>query len=273
MSRMLHIAAREIRIGFRNPWAYSFMALFALFALTLWLIHAQGYVGGYSGLTGTLLTLVLYLLPLVTLTLGSFSLTGDKEDGSWELLSTYPVSTCSYIVGKYAGTVAVQLVIVAFGFGLAGTAGWIAVGGFDLPTFTLLIGFAASLSLTFLAVAMLIGALARNRWQALTMAVAVWFFAIIAWPSVMISILGFLPYPWIKPAVSAMTFVNPAELSRLFAVVKLGGGSVLGPEYYGWVKWIRGLSGTVGFAAVSLAWIGGAVGAAVWLWERGRKRA
>jgi Cu-processing system permease protein len=73
-----YVAAREIKIGFRNPWAYSFMALFALFMLSLLLINAQSYVKGYSGISGTMLNLALYLLPLMALMLGAFSLTGEK---------------------------------------------------------------------------------------------------------------------------------------------------------------------------------------------------
>jgi Cu-processing system permease protein len=66
--------------------------------------------------------------------------------------------------------------------------------------------------------------------------------------------------------------INPAELSRLFAVIHLGGGSVLGPEYYDWVKWIRRPSGTFAFAAFFLLWILIWVTLADWLWERGRTR-
>jgi Cu-processing system permease protein len=262
-----------MKIGFRNPWAYSFMALFALFMLSLLLIQAQGDVSGYSGAAGTMVNLVLYLLPLMTLMLGSFSLTGEKEDGNWELLSTYPLGTRAFLAGKYAGLSVVLLTIVSFGFGVAGLAGWIVGGGFDFPTYGRLLGFSVCLSLWFLAVSMLVGAVSRNRWQALTMAVAIWFFAVIAWPPLLIAALGLMPYPWIKPAVTALTFVNPAELARLFTVVKLGGGSILGPEYYDWIVWIRRPSGTWGFLAVATAWIGAAWTAAYAIWERGRKRA
>lgn len=272
MSSSFHVAVREVRIGFRNPWAYSFMALFALFMLSLLLINAQGYATGYSGVTGTMLNLVLYLLPLMTLTLGSFSLTGDKEDGNWELLSTYPLGTWAFLLGKYIGLAVVLLVIVALGFGLTGLAGWIAGGGFDFPTYAKLLAFSVCLSLLFLAVSMVAGALSRNRWQALTVAVAVWFFTIIAWSPVLIASLGMMPYLWIKPVLTALTFLNPAELTRLFTVVKLGGGSMLGPEYYDWILWIRKPSGTPAFLAVAVLWAGIALGIAHMLWERGRRR-
>lgn len=265
------VAAREMKIGFRNPWAYSFTALFALFMVSLLLINAQSYVTGYSGVSGTMLNLTLYLLPLMSLMLGAFSLTGEKEEGNWELLSTYPLGTWSFLLGKYAGLAVVLLAIVLFGFGLSGAAGWMLGGGFDAATYLHLLVFAVCLALFFLGAAMLVGTLARNRWQALTIAVGIWFFAIIAWPSLLIAVLGMLPYPMIKPSVTALTFLNPAELTRLFTVVKLGGGSTLGPEYYNWMTWIRSPWGTPAFIGVMLGWIGLCLLIAYAMWERGRR--
>ncbi|WP_166240083.1 ABC transporter permease [Paenibacillus turpanensis] len=266
------IASREMKLGFRNPWAYSFMALFSLFMVSLLLINSQGYVQGYSGITGTTLNLILYLLPLMSLLLGSFSLTSEKEDGGWELLSTYPLSTRAFIVGKFMGLAVVLLIIVAAGFGVAGSAGAAAGSGFDAEAFMLLLAFSACIALFFLSIAMLIGTLAKNRWQALTIGVAVWFFLIIGWPPLLVASLGFLPYSFIKPSITILTFLNPAELSRLFTVVKLGGGAILGPEYYEWITWIRRPSGTFGFLAIGVLWIGSVVLLAEMLWERGRSR-
>jgi len=268
----LQVARREIKIGFRNPWAYSFLALFSLFSLSLLLINAQNIVQGYSGITGSMLSLILYLLPLMTLFLGSFSLTAEKEEGSWRLLSTYPLGTMSFIVGKYAGLSAVLVTIVAFGYGLMGLVSKIAGTSFEVSTYFLFLAFSVGLVLLFLSIAMIVGSLSRNRWQALTVSVAIWFFFIIGWPTILISLLGNLPYLWIKPALVVLTFCNPAELVRLFVVIKLGGGSILGPEYYEWVKWINQPSGTLVFLGVCLAWIVLSMLLVYWIWERGRAR-
>ena len=272
MNEIGYVAVREMKIGFRNPWAYSFTALFALFMLSLLLIHAQGYTAGYSGHSSAMLNLTLYLLPLMALFLGSFSLTGEKEDGHWELLATYPLRTWTFLIGKYVGLAAVLLAIVAFGFGLAGVAGWLMGGGFAFSTYRQLLVFSVCLSLFFLGAAMLIGTIARNRWQALTIAAGVWFLAVIAWPTLLIAALGLMPYTWVKPAITALTFLNPAELTRLFTVVKLGGGSTLGPDYYAWVVWIRSSWGTPAFLGTLVVWVALALAVACILWERRRGR-
>ncbi|WP_159884817.1 ABC transporter permease [Paenibacillus puerhi] len=269
---LLHIALREIKIGFRNPWAYSFMALFALFSLSLLLINAQRFVQGYSSTTSSMLNLILYLLPLMTLLLGSFSLTAEKEEGSWQLLSTYPLSTFSFIVGKYVGLTAVLITIVTFGYGLTGVVGSLTGRGLDSRTFGMFLAFSFGLILLFLSIALVIGTIAKNRWQALTLGVAIWFFAIIGWPTLLIALLGLLPYVWIKPVLVALTFLNPAELVRLFVVIKLGGGAALGPEYYQWVGWISKPSGSGLFLLVCALWVTAAIGWANLVWERGRSR-
>jgi len=267
-----HIAQREVRIGFRNPWAYTFMALFALFNLALLLIQSQISLSGFTSHTAAMLNLILYLLPLMTMLLGSFSLTSEKEEGSWMLLSTYPISTFSFIAGKYAGLVVVLFTITMFGYGLSGVVGALSGNGAAWDAFALFAVFSACLIVLFLALALGIGTLANNRWQALTYGVGIWFFAIIGWPSLLVAILGYVPYLWIKPALIFLTFLNPAELVRLFVIVKLGGGSALGPEYYEWVQGTEGAEGTLLFALLCIAYIGIAITGAYTVWERRRYR-
>lgn len=265
-----HIAKRELKLGFRNPWSYSFLALFTLFTLALMVIQSRSYLEGYTYTIGSMLTLILYLLPLMTILLSSFSLTGEKEDGSWQLLSTYSLTSASYLMGKYFGQSVVLIVIVCFGFGLSGVAGALVGAGFSLATLAFLLCFSILIILMFLGIAMLIGAISNNRWQALTMGVSVWFFLILAWPTLLISVLSFVPYTWIKPILQAAIICNPAELVRFFSVIWLGGGSIFGPEYFQWVNWFDSPFGAVGFFMLLFMWICITMYAAIFIWERRR---
>lgn len=268
MKACMLVAQREMKVGLRNPWAYSFLVLFSVFLGSLLLINAKGYVSGYSGMTSTILNLVLHLLPLMALMLGSFSLAGEKEDGHWELLATYPIGIWSYLAGKFLGLAAALFIITAFGFGFAGVLGWMAGSALAFRDWLLLLVFSCCLTVFFLAVSMVTGAAANNRWQALTMSVALWFVWVIAWAPLLIGILGMLPFGWVKPAITALTLLNPAELARLFVIVKLGGGSVAGPEYYEWMQWVHGSAGTIGLCAWLMIWIAGGLALSRILWER-----
>lgn len=262
------IAKREVTVGFRNPWSYSFLALFTLFSLSLLVIQSQSFLDGYTYSTGTMLNLILYLLPLMTMLLSAFSLTAEKEEGNWQLLSTYAMTSTSFLFGKYAGQAIVLITIVCFGYGLSGVAGVLLGKSFSLAALLFLLAFSVSIILLFLGMAMMIGALSKNRWQALTMGVAVWFFLILAWPTLLISALSFVPYTWIKPLLQLATFFNPAEFVRIFSVARLGGGSIFGPEYYKWMYWIDSPLGDVLFVALSLCWIAVTMSIAKIAWER-----
>lgn len=269
---ILIIAIREMKLGFRNPWAYSFLALFSLFSLGLLLIQSQSSLQGYTHTTGTMLNLILYLLPLMTLLLGSFAITAEKEEGGWALLSTYALSTFAFLLGKYVGLFIVLTVIVAFGFGLSGVLGAVLGEGFSGESLLFFFGFSLLLVFLFLSIAVWIGTASRNRWQALTVGVSVWFVYIIGWSNLLIAVLGGIKYSLIKPVLVTLTFLNPAELVRIFMVAKMGGGSIFGPEYYKWIEWIQGSWGTPVFIAVCLLWVTVALGTAILVWERGRRR-
>ncbi|MFC5406116.1 ABC transporter permease [Cohnella soli] len=272
MRHVLTIARRELKLGFRNPWAYAFMTLFAVFSLALLLVQSRADMGGYTSSTGSMINLILYLLPLMAVLLGSFSFTGEKEEGGWRLLSSFPLSSRAYMWGKYVGLAFVLVLIVSFGFGLSGVIGALFGQALSSEAFGRFFVLSALLIAMFLGLSAILGALCRNRWQALTYGVGIWFFLVLGWPTLLLSVLGFLPYLWIKPALVSLVFVNPAELNRLFLIVKMGGGSVLGPDYYKWVEWIERPSGSYWFALVCLAWIVLSVEIAIRLWERGRGR-
>lgn len=270
--KLLVITQKEIKLGFRNPWAYSFLALFSFFSLALLLIQSQMNIQGYTHTTATMINLILYLLPLMTLLLGSFSVTAEKEEGGWQLLSTYSLSSAELLWGKFFGLAVVLLTIVGFGYGFSGLLGWFTGKGFSTSAFTFLFSFSVLLILLFLSIALWIGAVSSNRWQALTIGVGIWFLFILGWPTILIAMLGFVPYLWIKPLMEILTFLNPAEFVRIFMVMKIGGGSVFGPEYYQWITWIGRPSGSIVFILGCLLWIIGVMGMTIYVWERGRHR-
>ena len=268
----IQVAKREIKMGFRNSWSYSFLALFSTFSLSLLVIHSKSGVQGYSGVTGAMLHLTLYLLPLMTLFLGSFSLTIEKEEGSWALLSTYPLSTISFILGKYVGLCVVLFTIICFGYGIMGIISSLIGSVFHAHTYFLFLLFSGVLVFLFLTIALLIGCACKNKWKALTFSVFLWFFCIVGWSTILIATLSFLPYLWVKPFLIFLTFLNPAELVRLFVVVKLGGGSILGPEYFQWVDWIDCPGGSWIFSTICCAWVVIMLTVVCFIWERSRSR-
>lgn len=268
------VAKREMKLGYRNPWSYTFLLLFSFFSLALVLIQANGAYNmeGYSNTVGTMMNLILYLLPLMTLLLGSFSVTSEKEEGGWQLLSTYSLSTTAFLAGKYLGVAIVLLSIVGFGYGLSGMIGSLVGQSFSLQTTLFLLLFSVGILLLYLGMAVVVGSLSKNRWQALTYSVGIWFVSVLAWPTLLISVLSYVPYTWIRPLLEILTLFNPAEFVRIFMVMQMGGGAVFGPEYFQWVDWAQRPSSSIIFLFFCLIWIVLSLGLAILTWERGRYR-
>lgn len=268
---MLTIAKREIKLGFRNSWTYLFLILLTIFTTIILLLQAGiPSVEGYTDMTGTIMNMTLYLLPLITLLLGGFSASAEKEDGQWGLLSTYPISVYTFLWGKWVGLAVILLTMLLFSFGLAGIMTLAFSQGIHFQSFILLLLFSMILSLVYLSIALFIGAIAKNRWQSLVGGIIVWFLTIIIWPLLMISTLSHLPsYHLIQPILQVFTLLNPAEFIRIFLIMRMDSGSVFGPDYIEWITWATGSSGMIWFIGIVIAWIVLAVYLGAFIWSRG----
>ena len=84
--------------------------IFALFALAIAYFGAaqQGAVGfrGIEVTIASLVSLVIYLVPLIALVLGYDAIVGEKERGSLELLLSMPITRFEILLGKFSGLAA-----------------------------------------------------------------------------------------------------------------------------------------------------------------------
>lgn len=270
---MLTVAHREIKLGFRNAWTYSFLILLSLFTVAILLLQSGGATTeGYTDMTGTVMNMTLYLLPLITLLLGGFSTTVEKEDGQWSLLSTYPLSAYTFLWGKWIGLAVILLTMLLFSFGLAGMITVLFDQQMSMDTLLFFGFFSSVLALVYLSIALLIGSLANNRWQALVGGITVWFITIMIWPLFMMSTLSHLPsYNQIQPALQALTMLNPAEFIRVFSIIRMGAGSAFGASYDTWITWATSSYGWLIFAGVFISWIVGSLFIGGLIWNRGDK--
>lgn len=270
---ILTVLKRELRLGLRNSWTYSFLILFTIFTAAILLLHTSvASVASYTDMTGTMMNMTLYLLPLITLLLGSFSLTSEKEDGHWGLLATYPLTTRSFLFGKWLGLAIILLMIIFFSYGLSGIMISLFAEQIQTKVFLSLIVFSLLLALAFLSIAFFIGSFAKNRWQALIWAIAVWFVTIVLWPLLIVSTLSHLPsYKMIQPTLQVLTILNPAEAIRIFTMIQLGAGSAFGADYDAWITWATGETGPLIFISIFFISTLLIIFISSWLWNRGDK--
>jgi len=268
---MLTVAKREIKLGFRNSWTYSFLILLTIFTMTILLLQSGiTSVQGYTDMTGTVINMTLYLLPLITLLLGGLSVAVEKEDGQWALLSTYPISIYVFLWGKWIGLAIILLTMIFFSFGLAGIIMFVFGQGLSMQSFLFFLVFSAILALVYVSIAILIGSIVKNRWQSLVGGITVWFVTIVTWPLLMISTLSHLPsYQLIQPTLQVLTILNPAEFVRVFSIMRIGDGSAFGADYAQWITWVTSSYGLPIFLCVLLSWIMLSVCIGGFIWSRG----
>ncbi|MEK9137967.1 MAG: ABC transporter permease subunit, partial [Bacteroidota bacterium] len=175
------IAKQELVINVRNKWTIIFAFVFGVLVVSI------SYIGivteGYSGMqnftrtSASLLNLVLYIVPLVALTMGTLSFTGDK--GSTELLFSQPLSRAEVLLGKWLGVFLSMAISTLIGFALAGVIVVAATGVDGLARYISFVVLSLALSLIFLSISVLTATLSRRKSKAFGIALFLWFFFVL----------------------------------------------------------------------------------------------
>jgi len=111
MNNVLAIFKKELRSYFMSPVAYIVIAVFLL--LCGFFFWNGFFVGGQASLSGFFhisLFFLSLLVPAITMGL----LAEEKRSGTFELLSTMPVTDVQIVVGKYLAAVALLVVALLF---------------------------------------------------------------------------------------------------------------------------------------------------------------
>ncbi|MFG0284509.1 MAG: ABC transporter permease [Phycisphaerales bacterium JB039] len=167
---------KELRDAMRNRWLLLYAIAFAALAVALSYMSQVG--SGMAGMAGfgktaaSLVNLTLLLTPLMGLTIGALSLTGERDRGMLAYLLAQPVSRAEVLVAKFLGQALAFAGAIAIGFGVAALAMGRSGDGLLMVR---LAGLSALLAISMLAIGMLIAAVIRRSNVALGMSVFAWF--------------------------------------------------------------------------------------------------
>ncbi|MDF2439156.1 MAG: gliding motility-associated transport system permease protein [Abditibacteriota bacterium] len=114
MSKIGHIAWKELRSYFSSWMAYAILAGWLLVGALIWsqIVFDAAAPGGFqiAPLYGNLLTILLFIAPLLTMRL----LAEEKREGSLEMLLTSPLTEWQVTLGKYFGALAFVVAMLVF---------------------------------------------------------------------------------------------------------------------------------------------------------------
>ena len=225
LRQIFTIAAKEFRDRMRNRWVLAVALVFTVFSLAIAYFGGaqQGTVGlrSIEFTIASLVSLVIYLIPLIALLLGFDAIVGERERGSLGLLLSLPITRLELLLGKYLGLAAALTLSTLAGFALvAGLLWWqfqwtglFHYGGFMLS--------AVLLGLTFLSMAVLLSVLARERTRASGLAIAAWFFFVLVFDLLLLGALVATGGSYGGEAMAYLLLFNPADVFRILNVFSL----------------------------------------------------
>lgn len=257
-SSVIAIARQEARVNIRNKWTLTFAAAFGLLSLAIsyFGLVTTGAVGfqGFERTTSSLMSLVLYLIPNLSLVLAALSLTG--EPGTFELLFSQPVSRTEILAGKILGLFFSIAVSTLCGFGLSGMVIAWNVGTDGLPRFAAFVGLALLLSLVFLAIGALVSVVCPARSRAFGFSLFLWFFFVLFYDLLVIGATFLLNERAANTLIFTSLFANPVDVVRVAGLMVLGDSTVFGAAGAALLKFLggRGLSAVV-LVGATLLWV------------------
>jgi Cu-processing system permease protein len=257
MTRTALVVARaEYRAALASRLVQGFGGTFAVMALAIAVagLAASGQlvVQGFTRTAVSLLSLALYLLPLVGLVLGAHAF--GVQDGGTELLLAQPISRVSVLLGRVAGLAATLALVAAAGFGLAGIVVVLGAGTAGLAGYLFVTAGSTVVGLAGLAIGVLLGVLARRRLTAVAMALVAWVVLAVVFDFAAIAVLQFIGDGEPGPLLLALLAANPIDGMRALGLVGLGADVLLGSTGAALAKLLGPSGGAMLVLAGMVAW-------------------
>jgi Cu-processing system permease protein len=258
-TRMLAIIARqEVLISLRNRWMLSFAAVFGVLALAI--SYFGTVTAGAAGMQGfertaaSLLSLVLYLAPLLGLMLGTLNI--SCEPATNELLFAQPVSRTEILYGRLLGLFTAMSLSMCAGFGVAAMVILTQLGSEGFLRFAGLVALSFVLAAVFLSIGAVCGLLSRSRTRAFGTALCVWFFFVMFYDLAVIGFAFVLRERTANILIFLSLFGNPVDLARVSSLLTLGDASMFGAAGAALLKFLGGAAMSyVALALALAAWV------------------
>jgi Cu-processing system permease protein len=254
----------------RGRFVQGFGLLFAALSVGIALagLSASGQllVQGFVRTSASLLTLSIYLLPLLGLILGASAF--GTEDGGTELMLAQPIRRADLILGRTLGLALALGAVAVAGFGIAAVLVIATAGSEGLPAYLVIATLCTGVGLFGLAAGVAIGVLARRRLRAIGGALGGWLLYAVVFDLVAIAVLQLSrssqPGPWLLGVLLA----NPLDGARTLGLVTLGADVLLGPTGAAMKQLMGENGGGVAVIASLVLWSALALGFATRRYQR-----
>ncbi|MDT3705095.1 MAG: ABC transporter permease subunit [Thermincola sp.] len=219
------IAKKEFTETLRNSWTPVITCVFA--AISVGISYFGLVTRGETGLQSfettiaSLMSMVIYIVPLIALLMGYSAVSGEREQGSLALLLTQPVSRGEVVLGKFLGLALALTCSTLVGFGITGVLILFRVGSQGWVNYVYFLLSSLCLGLVFLSMGLLISILARKKAEAAAGAIFLWFFFTFIFDMMLLGLLIFLAKQMKVAWLTMLLFFNPGDIFRLSNLIHL----------------------------------------------------
>ncbi len=254
-SKAYTIAFKEFRNSMRNRLVIGILLIMTILALAISYFGAApgGRVGfvGFDVAVVSLISLSIYLVPIIALTLGYDTIVGEFEGKTLELLLTMPLNRLEIYLGKFLGLAMTLLVSIGGGLGLAGLLMVWKIGIERVGDYLFFILSTVLLGVSFLGIGLMVSAMVRERSKAVGWVIFIWFFFVLIFDLLLIGLLV-----WTEGRIGAglfglLLYLNPADVFRLINLTTIEGVKAA----YGLATLVEGSVSIPLLYTVQLLWI------------------
>ncbi len=239
---ILTIARQELVVNIRNKWILTFAVAFAvlILAISYFGLVTAGTVGfqGFTRTSASLLSLVLYVVPLIALTMGTLSFTSERSVS--ELLFAQPVTRTEILLGKLAGLFASMVTSTLIGFGAGGLVIAARAGSEGAGRYPAFVGLSLLLALAFLSLSALVAFLFQRKARAFGVTLILWFFFVVFYDLLVIGGTLLFKERTANTLIFASLFGNPVDMVRVSSLIVLDGKEIFGAAGGALVRFLGG---------------------------------
>jgi Cu-processing system permease protein len=217
------ILLKELTDAKRSKWLVGYTVLLALLGLAI----AYAGLGSAAGLsltmfgrtTATLINLTLFLAPLVGVSLGAATISGERDQGTLDHLLSQPISRGELLLGKYLGLWTALLIATLAGFAPAGVLVAAFAGAKSFYSFLIFPLLAQLVISAMLGIGLLISVRSSGRAQSQTFAILVWFVFVLAYDLLLLSSFSIAKLS--AEMLAVMLLLNPIDAGRVLSILLL----------------------------------------------------
>ena len=246
MNTVLKVLKYQMRDAVRSRWLLAYALFFMLVTQGL-----LSFSGDAMKAQLSLVSVVLFLVPLVSIVFGTVYLYHSRE--FIELLLAQPVNRRQMYAGVYLGlTIPLTLAFVA------GLSVPFLVHGVDATagnTIAALLTAGVVLTMIFTALATLIAMRCDDRLRGLGTAIGIWMLLTVVYDGFVLLILAVFSNNALEHATLAMMMANPIDLARVALLLRFDGAAMMGYTGAVFLDFFTGVQGGAIMIAALGLWV------------------